>query len=64
MRTLLIVLTAAAMLGVVGVLFAGLVGLVRADANPHRSNVLMRWRVILQGVALALFVLLLLLVRG
>ncbi|WP_135469075.1 twin transmembrane helix small protein [Crenalkalicoccus roseus] len=64
MRTLLIVLTAAAMLGVVGVLFAGLVGLVRTDANPHRSNVLMRWRVILQGVALALFILLLLLVRG
>lgn len=63
MRTLLIVLTALAMLGVVGVLVAGMVGLVR-DGNAHRSNLLMRWRVILQGVALALFALLLVLTRG
>ncbi len=45
------------MIGVVGVLFAGMVGLVRGGGDPQRSNALMRWRVILQGVALALFAL-------
>jgi hypothetical protein len=62
MKTVLIVLTAIAMLGTLGLLFAGMLGLARGDGT--RSNVLMRWRVILQGTALALFALLLTLSRG
>jgi len=64
MKTLLTILVALSMLGVLGVLFAGMLGLVRGDGNAERSNMLMRWRVILQGVALALFALLLLLMRN
>ncbi len=63
MRMILTVLVGLAMLGVLATLFAGMVGLVRGDGDGHRSNRLMRWRVILQGVALALFVLLLLILR-
>ena len=57
MITLLAILTGIAMLATLGTLFAGMLGLVRPD-DPVRSNRLMRWRVILQGVTLALFVLL------
>ena len=64
MTTFMIVLVVAAMVGVVGVLFAGLLGLARGGENGVRSQGLMRWRVILQGVALALFVVLLLLMRA
>ena len=63
MNTFLLVLIALAMLGTVGVLFAGIFGLVRGGGSPQRSNALMRWRVILQGVALLLIVLLLSLMR-
>jgi hypothetical protein len=49
------------MLGVVGVLGAGMFGLVRGGGNPRRSNALMRARVVLQGVALLLIALILLL---
>lgn len=52
------------MLGTLGVLFAGMVGMVRGDATGTRSNALMRWRVTLQGVALALFALLLMMMRS
>lgn len=46
----------AAMLATLGVLGAGLVNMFRRDKNSKiRSNNLMRWRVILQGVALILF---------
>ena len=58
------ILTALAMLGTLGTLFAGMLGMVRGANNPERSNALMRWRVMLQGAALALFCLLLLLLRG
>jgi phosphatidylglycerophosphate synthase len=57
METLLIILVAAAMLGTLGVLFAGVVGLARGG-DPARSNALMRWRVLLQFGAIALFMLL------
>jgi hypothetical protein len=40
-----------------------MLGLVRSDGNAGRSNTLMRWRVVLQGVTLALFTLLLLVMR-
>jgi hypothetical protein len=64
MKTLLVVLLALAMLGTLGVLFAGMIGFARSDANPQRSNTLMRWRVTLQGIALGLFLLLMLVSRG
>jgi hypothetical protein len=57
MTTVLIILVAAAMLATLGVLLAGVVGLARGD-DPARGNVLMRWRVVLQAVALVLFLLL------
>ncbi len=63
MRTVLMVLVVLAMAGVLGVLGAGLVGLVRGGGDPVRSNRLMRWRVLLQAVALVLFALLLTLLR-
>ena len=52
------------MLATLGVLFAGLFGLVRGGGNPARSNQLMRWRVILQGAALLLFALLVTVLRS
>ena len=63
MRTILMVLLGLAMLGVLGVLGAGMIGLVRGGGDPVRSNRLMRWRVLLQAVALVLFALLLTLLR-
>ncbi len=64
MITFIGVLTALAMLGTLGTLFAGMVGMVRGGGNPERSNVLMRWRVLLQGATVVLFVLFLLLTHG
>ena len=64
MITALTVLVVLAMVGTVGVLFAGLLGLVRGGGDGRRSNALMRWRVILQGVALVLFVILVSLLRS
>ncbi|MFC0408628.1 twin transmembrane helix small protein [Roseomonas elaeocarpi] len=64
MITLLTILVGIAMLATLGVLFAGMLGMVRGNGDGARSNALMRWRVILQGVALGLFALLLLLMRS
>jgi hypothetical protein len=64
MITVLTLLTGLAMLGTLGTLFAGMLGIVKGSNNPGRSNALMRWRVMLQGLSLALFVLLLLLMRA
>jgi hypothetical protein len=64
MVTFLMVLVAVSMLATLGVMFAGMLGLVRSEqSGGGRSNTLMRWRVILQFVTILLFVLLLL-VRG
>ena len=63
MRPFLTLLMVLAMIGVLGVLAAGVVGLVRGGGNPRRSNQLMRWRIMLQAVAILLFVLLLTLFR-
>jgi hypothetical protein len=57
-------LVALFMIATAGVLFAGLIGLARGSTDPRRSNRLMRWRVILQAVALLLFMLMLSLLRG
>ncbi len=51
------------MLATLGVLIAGMVGLVR-DGDPKRSNRLMQWRVILQGVAILLFAIMMSLLRS
>ena len=68
MITLLTILVALAMLGTLGVLFAGMIGMVRGSGNSEaasrRSNVLMRWRIILQAVAVLLFALLLSLLKS
>jgi len=64
MVILLTVLVVLAMLGTVAVLFAGMLGLVRRDGNGARSNRLMQWRIVLQALALLLFVLLLALLKS
>lgn len=64
MTTVLTILVALAMLATVGVLFAGLAGMVRGEGNQARANALMRWRVVLQGAALVLFALLLYLLKS
>ena len=52
--TLLII----AMVSVVGVLFFGLFSMARGGPfNQRNANKLMRWRVALQGIAILLFVL-------
>ena len=63
MQVVLMALVAVAMLGVLGVLLAGMIGLARGGGDPRRSNKLMQWRIILQAAALALFMLLLALAR-
>ena len=62
MKTVVSILLVLAMLATLGVLFAGMVGVARGQSGA-RSNMLMRWRVMLQGLALVLFVLLVLLNR-
>ena len=63
MKTVLMFLVGAAMLATLGVLLAGLLGLARG-ASGESSNRLMRYRIIAQAVALALFAVLLLLYRN
>ena len=54
--TLFIVLLVA-MAAVVATLFIGLIGMARGGAfNARYGNVLMRWRVVLQGVAVLVLV--------
>ena len=63
MKILLMVLAALAMLATLGILFAGLFSMARGN-DPARSNMFMRWRVILQAAALGLVALLMLLAQG
>ncbi len=60
MSTILAILLAVVMLAILGVLGAGMFGMVRGSGDPRRSNALMRARVLLQGVALAIIALILL----
>jgi Hypoxia induced protein conserved region len=53
----LLIPVAVLMLATLGVLLAGVISLARGGGDPVRSNQLMRWRVILQGAALLLFLL-------
>ena len=64
MKTFVLVLMVLAMAGTVGVLIAGMVGMVRGGGSPARSNTLMRWRIILQAAALLLFIGLMSLLRA
>lgn len=64
MTTFLSILVIIAMLATLGVLIAGMVGLVRGTSDPRRSNRLMRYRVMLQAAALALFALLMTLLKS
>lgn len=59
----LTILVGLAMLGTVGVLLAGILGMVRGGGDPTRSNRLMRYRVLLQGAALLLFAVLMTLLK-
>jgi hypothetical protein len=64
MKTLLAILVGLLMVATLGVLVAGLIGLVRGGGDPRRSNKLMQYRVLLQAGALLLFILLLSLLRS
>ena len=64
MNTMLIVLLVLAMVGTLGVLLAGMIGMAVNAGDPARSNRLMRWRVILQAVALVLAMLLISLLKS
>ncbi len=63
MSTFITILGVAAMLGVVGALFFGLFSMARGggESDARRSNQMMRWRVVLQGAALLLIALAMLL---
>jgi tellurite resistance protein TehA-like permease len=56
------ILVVLAMLGALGALALGVINMARGN-NPQRSNKLMRSRVLLQGLALLLFALFMLLFR-
>ena len=60
MTTVLMILLGIVMLAVLAVLGMGMVGVVKGG-DPRRSNALMRARVMLQGLALALMAAILLL---
>jgi hypothetical protein len=57
--TFLTVLLVITMLGVVATLIAGVGGMVKGASNPMRSNRLMQLRVLLQGLAIAIVAILL-----
>jgi hypothetical protein len=63
MHAFLAVLVGILMLATLGVLIAGMIGLVR-EGDPRRSNKLMQWRVLLQGSAILLFIILMSLLRS
>lgn len=62
MTTILIGLVGLALLATLGVLVVGLLGFAQGG-SPERSNMLMRYRIVAQAVALVLFLLLLALLR-
>ncbi len=54
------ILLGADLVAVVAVMLVGAVGMANLSRNPRTSNKLMRWRVLLQGTAIGLVVLLML----
>ena len=63
MRGFFMIVVGLMMLATLGVLLAGMIGMVR-ETDPRRSNKLMQYRVIFQAGALALLVIMMLLLRG
>jgi hypothetical protein len=63
MHGFLTIVIAVLMLATLGVLVAGMVGMVR-EGDPRRANRLMQWRVLLQGITILLFMLLMSLLRS
>jgi NADH:ubiquinone oxidoreductase subunit 6 (subunit J) len=63
MKTFLTVLLVLALVAVAGVLLMGVVGMLRGG-DPQRANKLMRWRVGLQAIALAIVALLMLMLKS
>ncbi len=63
MKTFLTVVLVLALIATLGVLLVGVVGMVRGG-DPRRSNKMMRMRVVMQGVALAILAVLMLLVKS
>jgi hypothetical protein len=64
MQTALTILLVAAMVGTLVVLALGVLQMVRGDTNGKRSNTLMQYRVLFQGLAIALFLGLAMLLKG
>jgi hypothetical protein len=62
MRYLFPILVVIAMVGALGSLGLGLISMARGD-NPHRSNKLMRSRILFQALAILFFALFMLLFR-
>ena len=60
MKLFLLVLLGIDMLAVVAVMLVGAIGMANSSRDPRTSNKLMRWRVILQGIAIGLVVILML----
>lgn len=63
MRTFFTILIGLMMLGTLGVLVAGMIGMVR-ETDPRRSNKLMQYRVAFQAGALLLLAVLMMLLKG
>ena len=64
MNTFLTILLVTAMIGTLVVLALGVVQMVRGGEDAKRSNKLMQYRVVFQGVALLVFLGLLMLLKG
>jgi NADH:ubiquinone oxidoreductase subunit 6 (subunit J) len=63
MHTFLTAILVLAMIGVLGILGAGVVTLLKGG-NPQRSNKLMQARVVMQGIALAVLAILMMMAAG
>ncbi|MGE0716268.1 MAG: twin transmembrane helix small protein [Alphaproteobacteria bacterium] len=55
MQTFLTILLVLMMIATLGVLGAGIVGMIRGGNDPRRSNALMRYRVLFQAGAVLIF---------
>lgn len=62
MKFILPVLVVIAMLATLGVLGMGIISMARGN-NPRRSNRLMQYRVLFQGIALLIFVIFMMIYR-
>jgi hypothetical protein len=63
MHTFLLIVLGICMLAVLGTLGMGIIQMARGG-DPHRSNRLMQQRVILQGIAIALFAIILFMLKS